>query len=101
MSRPYVVDLMKLLGDCDYYYHHKNDKKLLADIEQLQTVSEIIEADIAIEQEVLVGNIYSLQVVMSEHSDKTRRTPIYDTLSTTEAQYADFWNTVLQEEKRW
>lgn len=49
MSRPYVVDLMKLLGDCDYYYHHKNDKKLLADIEQLQTVSEMIEADIAID----------------------------------------------------
>jgi hypothetical protein len=27
MSRPYVIDLMNLLGDCDYYYYHKNDKK--------------------------------------------------------------------------
>ena len=49
MSRSYVRDLMSLLGDCDYYYHHKNDKKLLADIDHLQTVSEMIDADIVID----------------------------------------------------
>jgi hypothetical protein len=49
MSRSYVRDLMSLLGDCDYYYYHKNDKKLLADIDYLQAVSEIIDADIAID----------------------------------------------------
>jgi len=49
MSRSYVRDLMSLLGDCDYYYYHKNDKKLLADIDHLQTVSEMIDADIVID----------------------------------------------------
>jgi hypothetical protein len=49
MSRPYVIDLMNLLGDCDYYYYHKNDKKLLADIENLETVTEMTKADLSID----------------------------------------------------
>jgi hypothetical protein len=49
MSRPYVIDLMNLLGDCDYYYYHKNDKKLLADIENLETVTEMTKSDLSID----------------------------------------------------
>ena len=48
MSRSYVLDLMNLLGDCDYYFHHKNDQKLLADITSLRTVPEMIDADVRI-----------------------------------------------------
>ncbi len=39
MSRPYVVDLMSILGDNDYYYLHKNNSRLLADIKGLKTIS--------------------------------------------------------------
>lgn len=49
MSRPYVVDLMQLLGDCDYYYYHPNNPKLLSDIENLTYVPNKIDADIIID----------------------------------------------------
>lgn len=49
MSRPYVVDLMKLLGDCDYYYYHRNNPKLLADIDNLIHTTVKIDADVVID----------------------------------------------------
>ena len=54
------------------------------------------EADIAIEQEVLVGNIASFEIVKSEHTDQNRTTPIYDTLGTTAEDYATFWDSMLK-----
>ena len=49
MSRPYIVDLMKLLGDCEYYYYHPNNPKLLADIENLIYTPTKIGAEIMID----------------------------------------------------
>lgn len=49
MSRPYVLDLMKCLGDCDYYYYHPNNPKLLADIANLTYTPTKIDADIKID----------------------------------------------------
>jgi hypothetical protein len=48
MSRSYVRDLMNLLGNCDFYYCHKNDPRLLNDIENLNSISEMIFADLTI-----------------------------------------------------
>lgn len=59
------------------------------------------EADFAIDEEVLVGNIHSLLVTMAEHSDKSRRGPIYDTLGTTYDEYKEFWQGIITEEQRW
>jgi len=33
MSRPYVMDMMQILGDNDYYYYHRNNPKILSDID--------------------------------------------------------------------
>ena len=41
MSRPYVVDMMQILGDNDYYYYHRNNPKILSDIENLKTISDL------------------------------------------------------------
>ena len=49
------------------------------------------EADIDVQEEVLVGNIHSFKIVMSEHTNTARTTPIYDTLGTTEEDYDAFW----------
>lgn len=43
----------------------------------------LFEADVAIDQEVLVGNIHSFKIEMSEHTDKTRTMPVFDTMDTT------------------
>lgn len=60
----------------------------------------LFEADIAIDQEVLVGNIHSFKIVMSEHTDKRRTTPVFDTLDTTEEQYEQFWKRARAMERR-
>ena len=39
MSRSYVMDLMNILGENNYYYHHRNSPRLLIDINGLKTVS--------------------------------------------------------------
>ena len=41
MSRPYIVDMMQILGDNDYYYYHRNNPKILSDIENLKTISDL------------------------------------------------------------
>jgi len=41
MSRPYVMDMMQILGDNDYYYYHKNNPKILSDIENLKSISDL------------------------------------------------------------
>ena len=41
MSRPYVMDMMQILGDNDYYYYHRNNPKILSDIENLKTSSDL------------------------------------------------------------
>jgi len=48
MSRPYVMALMRLLGDCDYYYCHRNNPKLLADVDRLTSIRQKMDADISI-----------------------------------------------------
>lgn len=41
MSRPYVMDIMQILGDNDYYYYHKNNPKILSDIENLKSIPDL------------------------------------------------------------
>ena len=48
MSRPYLLDLMHLLGDCDFFHYHGNNPKLLADIPGLTHARVKIPADITI-----------------------------------------------------
>ena len=38
MSRPYVVDIMSFVTDCDFFYCHKNNKNILADIESRSNI---------------------------------------------------------------
>jgi len=49
MSRPYVLDMMSLLGDCNYYFYHKNNPKLLSDIDNLVYTPTKIAADLTID----------------------------------------------------
>lgn len=48
-----------------------------------------------------MGNIHTLNVTMSAHSDKKRHAPIYDTLGTTHEEYQAFWANVVTEQQRW
>ena len=59
------------------------------------------EADIEIEQEVLVGNVWSMNIEKSLQSDTDRKVPIFDTLEITADNYLNFWQEVRKEEKRW
>ena len=59
------------------------------------------EMDIAVEQEVLVGNVASFQIVKSEHTDVNRATPVYDTLGTTAEQYQAFWDHMAKRSARY
>ena len=58
------------------------------------------EADIAIDQEVLVGNIHSLEVMMAEHTKQKRHAPVYDTMDTTREQYSMLWQRIQILEER-
>ena len=48
MSRPYIVDIMSFVSDCDFYYFHRNNPKILADIEGLMFSPEKFVADIVV-----------------------------------------------------
>ena len=48
MSRPYVADIMSFVPDCDFFYFHKNNKNILADIDGLTFSPERFAADIVI-----------------------------------------------------
>ncbi len=41
MSRPYIMDMMQIMGDNDYYYYHKNNPKILSDIENLKSIPDL------------------------------------------------------------
>jgi hypothetical protein len=68
MSRNYVVDLMNLFGDCDYYYFHKNNQRLLLDIENLKTTNEMLCADISIN--TWIGQFHYKNMDFSELAQK-------------------------------
>jgi FkbM family methyltransferase len=78
MSRPYVTDIMSFLPDYDFFYYHKNNSNILADIKDLTYTDKIIEADLTINtwigqyyysgrSDLYNGcNFHSLHMVMSE-----------------------------------
>ena len=59
------------------------------------------EADMSIDQEVLIGNIESMTLSKAKLSDTARTTPIYDTLDVTDAQYTAFWEYAEGACQRW
>ena len=48
MSRPYVADIMSFVTDCDFFYYHKNNENILADIDGLSFSRERFAADVVI-----------------------------------------------------
>ena len=60
-----------------------------------------IEGDMAIDQEVLLGNVQKLVVTKAAHTDTSRSKPIYDNMNMTAEQYADFWVFVEGMASRW
>jgi FkbM family methyltransferase len=48
MSRPYVMDIMSFVSDCDFYYFHKNNKSILEDIQNLNFAPDRFDADIVV-----------------------------------------------------
>jgi hypothetical protein len=68
MSRPYVVDLMEALGDCDFYYQHCNNPKLLADIRNLTYTRAKIAADVVID--TWIGQSHYRGMAVADFSTK-------------------------------